>query len=119
MPSLTIDELKQKESQKYTNLDDDSDIESESATLVDSVKTRQQRKPIWPYVLPWMVSTLVFACLALKFYLKTLPLTSNEFSFETGWKNEIGKSQYLASSVLLHRFKVKFGFILILYFSLG
>lgn len=47
-----------------------------------------KRSPTWPFVLPWIISSVVFAYLSLHFYLKSLEPTYG--SFETGWSTEFG-----------------------------
>ena len=75
----------------YHRLSDDEKLSEDSAFIPGGTSLRESKQRIWPYVIPWMVSTSVFAFLSLYFYLSSLEPAYG--SFERGWSTDFCESQ--------------------------
>lgn len=73
----------------------DDDTESSSGLLGSSEASKnrhQDRGRVWPYVLPWVLSTVVLALTSIYLFLDSLPPAPlrEEYSFSAGWKTDFG-----------------------------
>lgn len=80
----------------YSSLEYESEKDSESSSGLLSPKATETSKiRVWPFVLPWVVSTVTFAWAAGYFFLKSLPPTQSlEYSYSAGWKTDFGRFVY-------------------------
>jgi hypothetical protein len=86
--------LRKKNSIVYSSLEDESEEHGESSSNLLNLETSQSSKRrVWPFVLPWIVSTVTFAWATGYFYLRSLPPAQlQDYSYSTGWKTDFGKS---------------------------
>jgi hypothetical protein len=96
MIQTVMDLLHKKDSIAYSSLEYESEKDGESSSGLLSPKAIESSKSrVWPFVLPWIVSTVTFAWAAGYFFLKSLPPTQlHEYSYSTGWKTDFGQSVY-------------------------
>lgn len=80
----------------YSSLEYESEKDGESSSGLLSPKAIESSNiRVWPFVLPWIVSTVAFAWAAGYFFLKSLPSTQlQEYGYSTGWKTDFGQSAY-------------------------
>ncbi|CRG91662.1 hypothetical protein PISL3812_08712 [Talaromyces islandicus] len=91
--------FRNKPSIQYSSLGGESEKDDESSSsLLNSESPSQnqalQKNRIWPFVLPWIVSTIALAWLSAYLYLNSLPPAQlQEHSFATGWKTDFGPAR--------------------------
>ncbi|RAO70689.1 uncharacterized protein BHQ10_006701 [Talaromyces amestolkiae] len=95
MIQTIMDLLRRKHSMAYSSLEYESEKDSESSSGLLSPKATETSKiRVWPFVLPWVVSTVTFAWAAGYFFLKSLPPTQSlEYSYSAGWKTDFGPAR--------------------------
>lgn len=89
-----MDILRKKTSILYSSHGEEpnKDDESRLSLLNSETSPPPPKHRVWPFVLPWIVSTIAFAWAAGFFFLKSLPpVQFQEHSFSTGWKTDFGK----------------------------
>lgn len=83
--------FRQSNARKYSLVSDDEEtLDGESSSfLSEKLKIYPKPPSTWHLVVPWVFSTVFFACLSIYFYRKTLmpPLGT----FEKGWVTDFGK----------------------------
>ena len=75
----------------YHRLSDDEKLSEDSAFLPGGTLLRGRKQRVWAYVMPWIVSTSIFAFLSFYFYLSSLEPAYG--SFERGWSTDFCESQ--------------------------
>jgi hypothetical protein len=91
-----MDIFRNKDSVLYSSLGGESEKDDESSSSLLNSETSSQQPPrnqrIWPFVLPWIVSTFALAWVSAYLYLNSLPPAQLEaHSYSTGWKTDFGK----------------------------
>ena len=80
----------------YSSLSDDEKLSEDSTFLPkQSVRQRPVRR-LWPWVLPWIMSSVFFAILTLRFYAASREPAYG--SFERGWQTDFSESLMCLSS---------------------
>lgn len=94
MYKLVLKIFRQKAHLPYSALKNQSDDDAEGGPfLPQSDEPPASQLRIWPYVLPWLASTITLAGLCLYLYLQSLPYTEERYSFSRGWKTDFGPSR--------------------------
>lgn len=91
----------------YSSLEGESekndDTESSSGLLAPSKTFKNRHRDpgrVWPYVLPWVLSTVVLTLTSIYLFLDSLPPVPlrEDYSFSTGWRTDFGP--YFAAVVV-------------------
>lgn len=79
-----------RDAQTYHRLSDDQEFSKDPAFPTGQLVTRKPARILWPYVLPWMTSSAVFAFTSIHFYLSSLEPAYG--SFERGWSTDFSRA---------------------------
>jgi hypothetical protein len=106
MITTTMNIFRNKDSVQYSSLgegESEKDDESSSSLLNSETSSQQavrRNQRVWPFVLPWIVSTFALAWVSAYLYLNSLPPAQLQgHSYSTGWKTDFGNFLF---SLFLH-----------------
>jgi len=83
--------FRQKTTPSYSTLVKESEKDAESGPFLPSSEAETPpRQRLWPFVLPWIGSTILLLFVSFYQYLNSLP-AQEPYSFSKGWRTDFGE----------------------------